>query len=79
MPGLKGQVAAVDPRWKFLVLNVGENQGAKERGIVMVRRGDKLVGKARIVSVESNRSIANLLPKWQQPGTEVQAGDTILF
>ena len=79
MPGLKGQVAAVDPRWKFLVLNVGENQGAKERGVVIVRRGDKLVGKARIVSVESNRSIANLLPKWQQPGTEVQAGDTILF
>jgi hypothetical protein len=79
MPGLKGQVAAVDPRWKFLVLNVGENQGAKERGVVMVRRGDKLVGKARIVSVESDRSIANLLPKWQQPGTEIQAGDTILF
>lgn len=79
MPGLKGQVAAVDPRWKFLVLNVGENQGAKERGVVMVRRGDKLVGKARIVSVEPNRSIANLLPKWQQPGTEIQAGDTILF
>ena len=79
MPGLKGQVAAVDPRWKFLVLNVGENQGAKERGVVIVRRGDKLVGKARIVSVEANRSIANLLPKWQQPGTEIQAGDTILF
>jgi len=79
MPCLKGQVAAVDPRWKFLVLNVGENQGAKERGVVMVRRGDKLVGKARIVSVEANRSIANLLPKWQQPGTEIQAGDTILF
>lgn len=79
MPGLKGEISAVDPQWKFVVLNVGETQGAKERGIVMVRRGDKLVGKARIVSVEPNRSIANMLPKWQQPGAEVQVGDIILY
>ena len=79
MPGLKGKIAAIDPQWKFVVLDVGQNQGAKERGIVMVRRGDKLVGKARIVSVEANRSIANLLPKWQQPGTEVQVNDVILY
>jgi len=79
MPGLKGQISAVDPQWNFVVLDVGETQGAKERGIVMVRRGDKLVGKARIVSVEPNRSIANLLTKWQQPGTEVQVGDVILY
>lgn len=79
MPGLRGQVAAVDPQWKFLVLDVGETQGAKERGIVMVRRGDQLVGKARIITVEPNRSIANVLPKWQQAGVEVQVGDDVLY
>ncbi|HRI12802.1 MAG TPA: hypothetical protein PLX89_07325 [Verrucomicrobiota bacterium] len=79
MPGLKGLVAAVDPQWKFLILDVGQNQGAKERGIVMVRRGDQLVGKARIVTVETNRSIANILPKWQQPGVDVQVGDAVLY
>jgi hypothetical protein len=79
MPGLKGLVAAVDPQWKFLVLDVGEGQGAKERGIVMVRRGDQLIGKARIMTVETNRSIANVLPRWQQPGIEVQVGDVVLY
>lgn len=79
MPGLKGQIAAVDPQWGFIVLDVGETQGAKERGIVMVRRGDQLVGKARIVTVEPDRSIANILPSWQQPGTEVQVGDSVLY
>jgi len=79
MPGLKGTIEAVDPQWNFVVLDVGETQGAKERGIVMIRRGDKLVGKARIMTVEANRSIANLLPRWQQPGTEVQKGDVIMY
>jgi len=79
MPGLKGSIVAVDPQWNFVVLDVGETQGAKERGVVMVRRGDKLVGKARIVSVEPTRSVANLLPGWKQGDVAVQVGDAVLY
>ena len=45
----------------------------------MVRKGDKLIGKARIVSVDKNRSIANLLPEWKQGDVAVAAGDKILY
>ena len=79
MPGLKGSVLAVDAKWDFVLLDVGEDQGAKERGVVMVRHGDKLIGKARIVSVEKNRSIANLLPDWKQGDVAVAEGDKILY
>jgi cell shape-determining protein MreC len=79
MPGLKGSVVAVDPKWDFVILDVGENQGAKARGIVMVRRGDKLIGKAKIVSVEANRSIANLLTDWKQGDIAVAEGDKVLY
>lgn len=79
MPGLKGSVVAVDAKWDFVLLDVGADQGAKERGIVMVRRGDKLVGKARIVSVEKNRSYANLLPDWKQGDVAVAEGDKVLY
>lgn len=82
MPGLRGSIAAVDPQWNFVVLDVGQQQGAKERGIVIVRRGDKLVGKARIISVSETRSIANLLPGWEQDKAalgEIQVGDVILY
>lgn len=79
MPGLKGSVVAVDPLWNFVVLDVGETQGAKERGVVMVRRGDKLVGKARIITVEPTRSIANLLPGWKQGDVGIQVGDSVLY
>lgn len=79
MPGLKGSVVAVDPQWQFVVLDVGEQQGAKERGVVMVRRGDKLIGKARIVTVEPSRSVANLLPGWKQGDVGIQVGDAVLY
>lgn len=79
MPGLKGTVVATDSQWNFVVLDVGENGGAKPGGIVMVRRGDKLVGKAKIMTVEANRSIANLLPGWKQGDVAVAAGDVVLY
>ncbi len=79
MPGLKGSVIAVDPKWEFVVLNVGSQQGALEGGLLMVRRGDKLVGKVKIVSVESNRSVANVLPAWKQGDVAVAAGDQVLY
>lgn len=79
MPGLKGSVVAVDAKWNFVLLNVGEAQGAKANGIVMVRRGDKLLGKARIVTVDQNRSIANLLPEWRQGEIAIAEGDKILY
>ena len=79
MPNLKGSVIAVDPKWDFVLLDVGQNQGAKPGGIVIVRRGDKLVGKARIVSVEPDRSFANLLPAWKQGDVAVAEGDKVIY
>ena len=79
MPGLKGSVVTVDPKWEFVVINVGSQQGALEGGLLMVRRGDKLVGKVKIVSVEANRSVANVLPAWKQGDVAVAAGDQVLY
>lgn len=75
--GLKGKVTAVDPEWNFVVLDIGEAQGVLERGEMMVHRDGKLVGKVRIVRVESNRSIANVLPGWKQ--ADVLEGDQVLY
>lgn len=79
MPGLKGSVVAVDGKWDFVVLDVGSNQGAKERGTLIVRRGDKLVGKVRLVTVEENKSVANVLPEWRQGNVAVAPGDAVLY
>jgi Tfp pilus assembly protein PilE len=79
MPGLKGSVVAVDPKWEFVILDVGSNQGAKERGLLIVRRGDKLVGKVKLVTVEENKSVANILGDWKQGDVAVAPGDAVFY
>jgi len=77
MPGAKGTVVAVDPKWNFVVLDVGEKGGAKQRGIFLVSRNGKLVGKVRVTEVQPDRSIANVVPGWQLQ--EIMEGDQVLF
>jgi hypothetical protein len=63
--GLKAKVIATDPKWYFLVLDAGENQGVLERGELLVSRQGKLVARAKVSRVQSDRSIANLMPGWE--------------
>ena len=75
--GLKGTVVAVDDNWDFVVVSVGENDGARQSGKLMVSRDGKLVGKVQITTLESNQSVANVLPGWKQ--ADIQVGDTVLY
>ena len=61
---LKGQITVVDPKWNFVVLNIGEEQGAIQDGELLVSRDGKLVGKVIIRSVQKGRSIANVISGW---------------
>lgn len=74
--GLKGKVVAVDPKYEFVVLDVGEKQGLPERAELLVNRSGKLVAKVRVLSVDENRAIANVLPDWKQ--ADIMEGDTVV-
>jgi cell shape-determining protein MreC len=76
-PGTKGNVVAVDPKYDFVILDIGEEQGVLPRAKMMINRDGKLIGKVQITSVQPNRSIANVLPEWKQD--EVMEGDQVLF
>ncbi|MBC8245783.1 MAG: hypothetical protein H8E20_15505 [Verrucomicrobia bacterium] len=73
---LQGKVTAVDAQFDFVVLDIGETQGAREHGELLVSRGEKLIGKLRILDVKEDHSIANILPDWKQG--EVQTGDLVI-
>jgi len=75
--GLKGKVLTVDPKWNFVVLDVGEKQGALKNGVLMISRNTKLVAKVKIASLEGERSIANIIPGWDL--AEVREGDQALY
>ena len=75
-PGTKGKIVAVDPKFNFVVLDIGRDKGILERGELLINRNGKLIGKVRIATVKDNRSIANIIQGWQQ--AEVMEGDQVM-
>jgi Skp family chaperone for outer membrane proteins len=75
--GLKGRVLAVDPKYDFVVLDIGDDQGVKERGEMMVNRQGKLIGKVRISSVQKDRCVATILPAWKRG--DIMEGDQVIY
>ena len=72
----KGKVLITDPKWNFVVLDVGEDKGMKGGGELLVNRNGKLVGKVVVRTVQKDRSIANVLPGWELG--EVMEGDQVI-
>ena len=72
---LKGQVVVVDPKWDFVVLNIGDEQGVLPDGELLVSRDGKLVAKVIVRTIEKDRCIANILPGWKLG--EVFEGDQV--
>jgi cell shape-determining protein MreC len=74
--GLKGVVLVADPKWDFVVLDVGEDHGVLEDGELLVNRDGRLVAKVRVRSVQKDRSIANVVPGWKLG--DVMEGDQVI-
>src|ERR1700722_2398913 len=72
---LKGKILVVDPKWDFVVLNIGDDQGVKPDSELLVSRDGKLVAKVIVRSMEKDRCIANIVPGWKLG--EVIEGDEV--
>jgi hypothetical protein len=75
-PDLKGKILVTDPKWNFVVMNVGQDQGVLEYGEMLVNRNGKLVAKVIVRTVQKDRSIANVLPGWQLG--DIVEGDQVI-
>jgi hypothetical protein len=73
---LAGKVLVADPKWNFVVLNVGEDKGVLERGQLLVNRQGKLVAKVEVRSIQKDRCIANVLPGWSLG--DIVEGDLVI-
>ncbi|HTB84742.1 MAG TPA: hypothetical protein VK742_13890 [Candidatus Sulfotelmatobacter sp.] len=62
---LRGKVVVVDPKWDFVVLNIGDKEGVLQDGELLVSRDGKLVAKVIVRSVQGDRCIANVVPGWK--------------
>jgi hypothetical protein len=76
LPPMQGSVLVVDPKWNFVVLDIGETNGLLKNGVLMISREGKLIGKVKVRRVETERSIADILPGWRV--SEVREGDQVM-
>ena len=74
-PDLHGKIVVVDPKWDFVVVNIGDDQGVKENGELLVSRDGRLVAKLIVRTVEKDRSIANVVRGWNLG--EIIEGDVV--
>jgi predicted nucleic acid-binding Zn-ribbon protein len=73
---VRGQVAAVQDRWGFVVLNIGEAHKVRPEAQFGVYRDNKLICKVQVVSIGQNTSIAEILPDLQRGAPRI--GDKVL-
>jgi myosin heavy subunit len=73
---LRGKILVTDPKWNFVVLDIGKEQGVLEFGEMLVNRNGRLVGKIVVRTVEKDRSVANVVAGWEIG--EVLEGDQVI-
>ena len=74
-PGLKGLVTVVDPKWAFVIVNVGGNQGVLPGGEMIVHRDERMLGRIKITKVEPNYSFGNISLALKKD--EITEGDAV--
>jgi hypothetical protein len=77
--GLQGEVLAYNPGWNFVVISIGDHQGAVANAEMILQRGGSQIGKIRITEVEPSTSVADVIPGSLARGVRVQPGDLVIF
>ncbi len=74
--GLTGKIVAVDPKYEFVVLDIGGRQGLLQFGEMIINRDGQMIGKVQITNVEPNYAIANIMKDGRRG--EVIEGDSVI-
>ena len=77
--GLEGEVLAYNPGFNFVVISIGDRQGAVANAQMILERGGSQIGKVRITEVEPSTSVADIIPGSLARGVRVQPGDRVIF
>lgn len=59
--GISGTIRNIDPRYGFVVVDVGSLKGVKSAGLMTVTRGGQYVGEIKIHTVQPTISLANIV------------------
>jgi len=74
-----GTISAVNPDLGFVVVNLGQNDGVTSESRLLVKRGNQLIGKLKIVQIYGSSTVADIVTKSITPGFAIQPGDEVVF
>lgn len=74
---LSGKIVAVNPTWNFIILDLGKNDQMVEGLSMVIYRGEKMIGKAKVVTVDATTSVADLMPG--TPAQAIEVGDQVIY
>jgi hypothetical protein len=57
-------------------MDVGTRNEVPQKGVLLVSRNGELVAKVRVMDVQDQRSIANIMPGWKIK--DIMEGDVVL-
>ena len=77
--GLEGRILAVNQAWNFVILNLGDKNGVVGNAEMLIKRGNQLVGKVRVTSVEPSTSVADIVANSIPRGFSIQPGDNVIY
>lgn len=74
-------ILAVDPRWKFVVFNAGKESRivTGDSAPLLVKRGDVMIAKLRVVSVSSGQVVAEFKTEELPAGVMLEVGDRVFM
>lgn len=76
---LTSTIIAVNNDWGFVIIDSGRNQGITSDTRLLITRGNQTVCKLSIVSVENNKTVANIIQKSVRNGIAVAPGDKVIL
>lgn len=74
--GLKGEILAVNPQEKFVVINIGESLGIGPGAELKVLRKNKEIGRIQVIETRKDISAADI--KSITPGASIREGDLVI-
>ncbi|MFK5923975.1 MAG: hypothetical protein QM496_17500 [Verrucomicrobiota bacterium] len=77
--GLEATVVAVNKNWGFVMVNAGMSLGVSGSSSLLVKRGEELIARLRIVTLAPDMVVADVVPDSIAKGARVMPGDKVIF
>jgi len=79
LQSLKADIIAINRDMGFVIINAGADQGVAPESSLLVMRGNNRIGRLRIVSVEPQVTVADIMPGSVVPGASLVVRDKVIF